>query len=99
MTLIKSALVAAGMTLALATNALAQGSGGDPWDIRERMAYVIMMDGTMKQVRMSDKGMAMAMKGAKRLPRGTVIFMNNGNLYMASAKMFDRAGSFIGSGN
>lgn len=90
MSFIKSALAAGGMSLALVTGALAQGN--EPWDLKERSAYVLMMDGSMKVMQISDKGMAMLMKKAKPLPRGTVIFMNNGRLYMASgAAMFDRA--------
>jgi hypothetical protein len=78
---------------ALTTGAFAQG-GGDPWDLKERIAYVVMMDGSMKQIKVSDKGMTMLMKNAKKLPRGTVILMSGGNLYMVNAgKMFDRAGN------
>jgi hypothetical protein len=91
MSLIKSALVAGGMTLALVIGAAAQG--GDPWDIKERTAYVVMMDGSMKQVRLGDKGTAMLMKEAKKLPRGTVLIMSGSDLYMVDAsKMFDKAG-------
>ena len=92
MSLIKSALVAGGMSLALVTGAFAQGN--DPWDIKERTAYVVMMDGTMKTVRLGDKGMAMLMKSAKKVPRGTTFVMSGGQLYMVNAsKMFDRAGN------
>ena len=56
------------MSLALLTTsltgALAQG-GNDPWDIRERTAYVVMMDGTMKTMDISDDGMKMLMKKGK----------------------------------
>jgi hypothetical protein len=91
MSFIKSALVAGAMSLALVTSAAAQG-GGDPWDIRDRTAYVVMMDGTMKTMTITDKGMAMLMKKAKKVPRGMVFFMNNGQLYMVNAgSMFDRA--------
>jgi hypothetical protein len=91
MSLIKSALVAGAMSL-VATGAIAQGN--EPWDIKERTAYVVMMDGTMKTVRLGDKGMTMLMKGAKRVPRGTAFVMSGGQLYMVNAsKMFDRAGN------
>jgi hypothetical protein len=90
---IKSAVLAGGMTLALATGALAQGTGFQPWDLQERQAYVVMMDGSMKTMRIGEKGYAALMKTAKRVPRGTVFLMSNGNLYMANArKMFDFAG-------
>ncbi len=88
--MLKSALVAVGISLALVSGAFAQGN--DPWDIRERTAYVVMMDGTMKTMRITDNGMAMLMKKAKAVPRGTVLFMNDGQLYMVNgASMFDRS--------
>ncbi len=93
MSLIKSAVLAGGMTLALATSALAQGTGFQAWDLQERQAYVVMMDGSMKTLRTTDKGYGALMKTAKRVPRGTVFLMSNGNLYMVNAaKMFDHAG-------
>jgi hypothetical protein len=92
MSFIKTATVAAGMSLALLTGALAQG-GLEPWDIREHSAYFIMMDGKMMRVNVGDKGMAMLMKHARKVPRGTVFVMSGGQLYMVSgAKMFDHAG-------
>ena len=91
MSFTKTALVAAGMSLALLTGAAAQNL--EPWDIREHSAYVIMMDGKMMRVNLSDKGMATLMKGAKKVPRGTVFVMSGGQLYMVNAsKMFDKAG-------
>ena len=91
MSFTKTTLAAAGMSLALVTGALAQGL--EPWDIRERSAYVVMMDGKMMRVSLGDKGMTMLMKGAKKVPRGTAFVMSGGQLYMVNAsKRFDRAG-------
>jgi len=46
----------------------------------------------MKTMDITDKGMGMLMRRAKKVPRGTVLFMHNGQLYMANAaSMFDRA--------
>ena len=91
MSFTKTALVAAGMSMALLTGAAAQNL--EPWDVRERTAYVVMMDGKTMQVRLGDKGMAMLMKNAKRVPRGTAIVMSGGQLYMVNvSKMFDKAG-------
>jgi hypothetical protein len=99
MSFFKSTLIAGAMTLAYATGALAQNL--EPWDIRDRSAYVVMMDGTMKVVRLGDKGMAMLMKGAKKVPRGTAFVMSNGSLYMVKVtRMFDQAGMpSFGGGN
>jgi hypothetical protein len=86
----KSALIAAAMSFTLVAGASAGENA--PWDMRDRTAYVVMMDGTMKTMDITDKGMGMLMRRAKKVARGTVFFMNNGQLYMASAaSMFDRA--------
>ena len=91
MSFLKSTLIAGAMTIAYATGAFAQNL--EAWDIRERSAYVVMMDGTMKVVSLGDRGMAMLMKGAKKVPRGTAFVMSGGNLYMVKAtRMFDQAG-------
>ena len=91
MSFTKTALVAAATSMAVLTGAAAQNL--EPWDIREHSAYVIMMDGKMMRMTVSDKGMAMLMKNAKRVPRGTVFVMSGGQLYMVNAsKMFDKAG-------
>ena len=91
MSLTKTALIASAMTVAYMTGAVAQNL--EPWDIRDRSAYVVMMDGSMKVVRLGDKGMSMLMKNAKKVPRGTVFVMSGGSLYMVNAgKMFDHAG-------
>jgi hypothetical protein len=93
----KTALIAAGMSIALLSGAAAQNL--EPWDIREHTAYVITMDGKMMRMTMSDKAMATLMKGAKRVPRGTVFVMSGGQLYMVNAaKMFDKAGNFMAGG-
>ena len=95
MSSIKTAVAAGAMSLAMLTGALAQGSGGglEAWDIREHSAYIVMMDGKMMRVNVGDKGMAMLMKNAKKVARGTVFVMSGGQLYMVNAaKMFDRAG-------
>jgi hypothetical protein len=90
MSFLKSAMIAGALSATFATVAFA--GENNPWDMRDRTAYAVMMDGTMKSMDISDKGMAMLMRRAKKVPRGTVFFMNNGQLYMASAaSMFDRA--------
>jgi hypothetical protein len=91
MSLFKSTLIAGAMTLAYMTGAFAQNL--EAWDIRDRSAYVVMMDGSMKVVRLGDKGMGMLMKGAKKVPRGTAFVMSGGDLYMVKVtRMFDKAG-------
>ena len=80
-------ILAAAAVLAVATPAMAQDTS--PWDLRERNAYVLDMQGKMWSTRVGDKGMAMMTRHARAVPRGTVFFTNNGRLYMANAGMFD----------
>ena len=82
--------------LALATPALAQGA--QPWDLRERNAYVLDMQGKMWSKPISQKGWAMMTRSARAVPRGSVFFMQNGQLYMARTGMWDRAGNFMAGG-
>ena len=91
MSFIKAALIASGMTVAFAAHAMAQDTG--PWDVKDRTAYIVMMDGAMKTMALSDKGIGMLMKNAKLVPHGTVFLMSKGQLYMVDASsMFDKAG-------
>jgi hypothetical protein len=89
------ALIAAAGLMAVASPALAQDTA--PWDLRDRNAYVMDMQGKMWSTRVGTKGMAMMMRKARAVPRGTTFFANNGRLYMASG-MFDRAGGFMAMG-
>jgi hypothetical protein len=89
-------LYAAAAVLAMATPAMAQGA--EPWDLRERNAYVLDMQGKMWSTRISTQGWAMMSKTARAVPKGTVFFMNNGRLYVANRGMFDRAGNFMAGG-
>jgi hypothetical protein len=54
--------------------------------------------GKMWSTRASGKGWTMMTKSARAVPKGTVFFMNNGQLYMARTGMFDRAGNFMAGG-
>ena len=91
-----NALYAAATVLVMATPAMAQETS--PWDLRERNAYVMDMQGKMWSTRVSERGMSMMMRNARAVPRGTVFFQTNGKLYMASRGMFDRAGNFMATG-
>jgi hypothetical protein len=91
-----NALYAAATVLVMGTPAMAQETS--PWDLRERNAYVMDMQGKMWSTRVSDKAMGMMMRNARAVPRGTVFFQTNGKLYMASRGMFDRAGNFMATG-
>ena len=89
-------LYAAATLLALASPAMAQGP--EAWDLRDRNAYVLDMQGKMWSKQMNTAQWNMAVKNARAVPKGTVLFMNNGRLYMTSRGMFDRAGNYMTGG-
>jgi hypothetical protein len=89
-------LYATATLLALASPAMAQGP--EAWDLRDRNAYVLDMQGKMWSKQMNTTQWNMAVKNARAVPKGTVLFMNNGRLYMTSRGMFDRAGNYMTGG-
>ena len=92
----RTKIFCAAALLAVATPAFAQEAG--PWDLRDRNAYVLDMQGKMWSKPISTKGWTMMTRSARAVPKGTVFFMQNGQLYMARAGMFDRAGNFMAGG-
>jgi hypothetical protein len=98
MSFLRTALAAAGISLALASGAAAQNP--EPWDLKERTAYVVMLDGKTMTMNLNQRSVALLMKSAKRVPRGTALIMSNGQLYMVNARkmMFDRAGNPMAMG-
>jgi hypothetical protein len=92
----RKTLLAAAAMFAVATPALAQETS--PWDLRERNAYVLDMQGKMWSTgTMTTNAWARMVRHAKPVRHGTVMFMHNGRLYMAQG-MFDREGKFMGGG-
>jgi tRNA-dihydrouridine synthase len=98
MSFIKTAIAAGAVSLAMLSGAAAQNP--EPWTLAERNAYILMMDGRTMTVRLNDQAMARLMKSAKRVPRGTVLIMSNGQLYQVNAAkmMFDREGNWMAMG-
>jgi hypothetical protein len=94
MSTFRKALLGAAFAVTVATPAFAQGA--EPWDLRDRMAYVVDPSGKMRILPIGDRGMTMLTKRAKPVARGTVLFMHNGQLYMMQGGgAFDRAGNWM----
>ena len=89
-------LAAAATAFMVATPAFAQDIGS--WDLAERNAYVLDAKGKLWSMRMQDRGAAMIMRNAKPVPRGTVLFMSRGQLYMARQGLWSRDGDFLPGG-
>jgi hypothetical protein len=91
---------AAALAAAVATPALAQMLVGEAWTLRENMAYAVNPAGKMQTLPIGGHGMRMLMRRARPVPRGTVLFMHDGQLYMTrGGGVFDRAGNWMGGGN
>lgn len=82
-------LAAAGIAALLATPSFAQQPTS--WELQEGKAHVVDMEGKMKVMQPKDKTMETLKKRAKPVPKGTIFFMNNGQLYQAPANksLFD----------
>jgi hypothetical protein len=89
-------LTAAATAIVIASPAAAQDVGS--WDLAERSAYVLDAKGKLWSMRMNDRGSAMIMRNAKAVPRGTVLFMSQGKLYMARQGLWSRDGDFLPGG-
>jgi len=98
MSFVKSTIAAGALALAMPSPAAAQNP--EPWDIRERTAYIVMMDGRTMSVSLNDRAMSTLMRSAKRVARGTVLIKSGGQLYMVNARkmMFDREGNWMAMG-
>jgi anti-sigma-K factor RskA len=82
-------LSAAGIAALLATPSIAQQA--TPWELQEGKAHVVDLEGKMKVMQPKDKTMETLKKRAKPVAKGTIFFMNNGQLYQAPASksLFD----------
>jgi hypothetical protein len=98
MSFVKSTIAAGALVLAMLSPAAAQNP--EPWDIRERTAYIVMMDGRTMSVSLNDRAMSTLMRNAKRVAGGTVLIKSGGQLYMVNARkmMFDREGNWMAMG-
>src|SRR5271169_3270745 len=79
MSLLKTGLAVCGLTLTLVSAASAQGQAIG-------QAYVVDRSGEVGTVQMNDKGHAMIMRHAHRLPPGTFIYISGGHIYMMKSR-------------
>jgi hypothetical protein len=86
MSMSKIALLACGLTVALATMAPAQPEYGE-LEIRERaLMYFNPTTGKMQTMRIGTKGHDTIMKEPRPLPDGVFIYRSGGKLYMLDNK-------------
>ena len=92
---IKTLLLAAALGT-LSTAALAQAAAPTPWELKPDMGYGYGKDGKMFSYKMGTDNAGDLLKGAKKVPKGTLFFIGqNGQLYMRSKPYLNGDGSFM----
>ena len=89
----KTLLVGAALT-AMTVSAFAQ-STATPWVLQPDMGYGYDKDGKTSAFKMGTNNAKELLKGAKKVPKGTLFFMGeNGQLYMRSGPYLEGDGKF-----
>jgi hypothetical protein len=80
----------------LTTSALAQDPAPTPWELKTDRGYAYGKDGKTLSYKMGTNNAGMLLKGAKKVPKGTLFFMGqNGQLYMRSRPYLESDGTFM----
>jgi hypothetical protein len=95
----KTLLMAAALSV-LATSALAQAAAPTPWDMKPDMGYGYDKEGKMLSYKMGTNNAGQLLKGAKKVPKGTLFFIgHNGQLYMRTGPYLEGDGKFMFGSN
>src|ERR1700759_5142371 len=80
----------------LATLAYAQAAAPTPWDMKPDIGYSYDKEGKTFQYKMGTNNAGQLLKGAKKVPKGTLFFIGqNGQLYMRSGPYLDGGRKFL----
>jgi hypothetical protein len=89
-------LLAAAAVTALATAAVAEDAKPTPWVLSPDMAYGYGKDGNTLSYKMGTNNAGLLLKGAKKVPRGTLFFIgHNGQLYLRTGPYLEGDGKFM----
>jgi hypothetical protein len=81
---------------ALTTSAFAQAAAPTPWVLSQEMGYGYDKDGKTFSYKMGTSNAALLLKGAKKVPKGTLFFIGqNGQLYMRTGPFLEGDGKFM----
>ena len=95
----KTFLMAAALS-ALATSAFAQVAAPTPWELKPDTGYAYDKEGKTFSYKMGTNNAGMLLKGAKKVPKGTLFFIGqNGQLYMRSGPYLEGDGKFMFGSN
>ena len=91
----KTFLMAAALS-AMTASALAQTPAPAPWVLAPDMAYGYDKDGKTFSYKMGTNNAKLLLKGAKKVPKGTLFFIGeNGQLYIRSGPFLEGNGKFM----
>ena len=91
----KTLLLAAALT-ALTTTAFAQAAAPTPWVLSPDMGYGYDKEGKTFAYKMGTNNAGLLLKGAKKVPKGTLFFIGqNGQLYMRTGPYLEADGKFM----
>jgi hypothetical protein len=95
----KTVLLAAALS-ALASAAFAQAAAPTPWELKPDIGYGYDKDGKTFSYKMGTSNAGMLLKGAKKVPKGTLFFIGqNGQLYMRTGPYLEGDGKFMFGSN
>jgi opacity protein-like surface antigen len=91
-------LLAAAALAALPAAAFAQAAS--PWDLKPDTGYAYDKEGKTQTYKMGTNNAGVLLKGAKKVPRGTLFFIGqNGQLYMRTGPYLEGDGKFMFGSN
>ena len=91
----KAFLVAAALG-AMTNCAIAQAAAPTPWEMKPDIGYGYDKEGKTFAYAMGTKNANILLKGAKKVPKGTLFFIGqNGQLYMRTGPYLEGDGKFM----
>ena len=89
-------LLAAAALAALTASAFAQAAKPEPWVLSPDMGYGYDKEGKTFSYKMGTNNAGLLLKGAKKVPKGTLFFIGqNGQLYMRTGPFLEGDGKFM----
>jgi hypothetical protein len=89
-------LVLAAATSGLTTLAFAEAAAPTAWELKHDTGYAYDKQGKTFQYKMGTNNAGMLLKGAKKVPKGTLFFIGqNGQLYMRTGPYLEGDGKFM----
>ena len=100
MSILAKPVLALSLLAGFSTGAFAQGAAPTPWELKSDMGYAYGKDGKALSYKMGTNNAGLLLKGAKKVPRGTLFFVGeNGQLYMRSGPYLEGDGRFMFGSN